>query len=385
MASQSSRTDGVTAFLTALSDVRIWGMTGTERAERLLRRLGFDEIVFAGEASAFDESVFLLRADALVDEKLLAGVQARQNCVLVTPMEHGYVALAASASHDAASDASRFLQADAVFLLDIEEAGLTPLQPDDLGGHYSQALRKRARPTAALLTAENVRRLHWETFAASYKGVTDLVTKFVWPHIAFPITRILANLRVTPNQVTAVGLVLSVLTAYLFFKGQFAAGLACAWLMALLDTVDGKLARVTLTSSKWGNIFDHGIDLIAPPIWWLAWWIGLSDHTDLWIAWSVWAVLGGHLAGKLIEQAFISTFALKVHIWRPFDSVFRLFTARRNPNLLILTAGLALGVPEFGYLAVAGWIAICFDVHTIRYIQAFIQRKKGLQIRSWME
>ena len=32
--------------------------------------------------------------------------------------------------------------------------------------------------------------------------------------------------------------------------------------MTFLDTVDGKLARCTIASSKLGNIFDHGIDLV---------------------------------------------------------------------------------------------------------------------------
>ena len=39
--------------------------------------------------------------------------------------------------------------------------------------------------------------------------------------------------------------------------------------MTFLDTVDGKLARVTLTSSRFGNWLDHGNDIIHPPLWWL--------------------------------------------------------------------------------------------------------------------
>ena len=71
-----------------------------------------------------------------------------------------------------------------------------------------------------------------------------------------------------PNQLTAMrlglGVVLFVLislqawvwcilvfaAAYLFYRSQLWAGLACAWGMTFLDTVDGKLARVTATSSN---------------------------------------------------------------------------------------------------------------------------------------
>ena len=43
----------------------------------------------------------------------------------------------------------------------------------------------------------------------------------------------------------------------------------------VLDTVDGKLARCTITSSKIGEAIDHGIDLVHPPFWWWAWGVGL--------------------------------------------------------------------------------------------------------------
>ena len=72
----------------------------------------------------------------------------------------------------------------------------------------------------------------------------------------------------SPNQVTFAGLLLTIAAFYLFWTGQFGWGLVAAWIMTFLDTVDGKLARVTLTSSKIGNVFDHGIDLIHPPFWW---------------------------------------------------------------------------------------------------------------------
>jgi phosphatidylglycerophosphate synthase len=43
-----------------------------------------------------------------------------------------------------------------------------------------------------------------------------------------------------------------------------------------LDTVDGKLARVTVTSGRFGHCFDHIIDLIHPPVWYILWGRGLK-------------------------------------------------------------------------------------------------------------
>src|SRR3546814_20100467 len=102
--------------------------------------------------------------------------------------------------------------------------------------------------------------------------------------------------------------------------------------MTFLDPVDGKLARVTLQSSKFGDIFDHGIDLIHPPFWWWAWIVGLAvagytlPARDLILA----IVLIGYVAQRLEEGLFQLLFGIAMHVWRPFDSFFRLIIARRK-------------------------------------------------------
>ena len=44
---------------------------------------------------------------------------------------------------------------------------------------------------------------------------------------------------------------------------------------------------------------------------------------------------------RLIEGLFMRRFGgMHIHVWRPIDSQFRLITARRNPNMVILVAAL---------------------------------------------
>ena len=81
----------------------------------------------------------------------------------------------------------------------------------------------------------------------TYKGATDFVTKWLWPRPAFHVTKLCARLGITPNAVTAVSLVMVIAAFYWFLKGNWLPGLIAAWLMTFLDTVDGKLARVTMT------------------------------------------------------------------------------------------------------------------------------------------
>lgn len=253
----------------------------------------------------------------------------------------------------------------------------------ELAGRHSLALRKRANPL--LLPAGDPRAVEKALFADSYKGVTDLVTKHVWPHVALPLTRWCARAGITPNQVTAVSAVLVGMAFWLFWEGHFAAGLAAAWMMTLLDTVDGKLARVTLNSSPFGNVFDHGIDLIHPPFWYWAWAVGcaasgqaLGDG-----GWTLGLIIVGYVLQRIEEGLFLRLFGMHIHVWRRFDSLFRQVTARRNPNLLILTAAIILGAPREGLIAVAAWTILCLLVHLARLVQALAARRAG-PLTSWL-
>src|SRR5262249_45500698 len=159
------------------------------------------------------------------------------------------------------------------------------------------------------------------------------ITKHLWPRPAFIATRWLAPRGVTPNVVTLVAAVLVFLTFWLFLQGNLGLGLATAWCMTFLDTVDGKLARTTLTSSKWGDVFDHGLDLVHPPFWYVAWGLGLAKtghglaDTTFWIA--IVAILGGYVMQRMMEGIAIKWLGLEIHIWRRIDTLFRQVTARR--------------------------------------------------------
>jgi phosphatidylglycerophosphate synthase len=283
------------------------------------------------------------------------------------------------AGADAAA-AMRWLEAG-----DEPPAGLDRLSAEDLVPPYNVTLRKREPAMLVHLTPQTAPAVEARMFDGSYKGVTDFVTKHLWPTPAKAVTRACASIGITPNQVTMLSAVLTVAAFILFLQGQFAWGLACAWGMTFLDTVDGKLARVTLTSSKIGNVFDHGIDLVHPPFWWWAWIVGVQGGpTPMTYPHPVLAVVVvGYVAQRLQEGLFLARHRLEIHIWRRFDSVFRLITARRNPNLAILTLSVAAGRPDLGMEAVAVWTALSFAVHAVQIVQAETARKSG-PIVSWM-
>ena len=226
-------------------------------------------------------------------------------------------------------------------------------------------------------------------YDASYKGVTDALTLYLWRKPAFYLTRWAAGAGLTPNAVTAVGALLCVAAFFLFYNGWYWTGIVAGFGFMVLDTVDGKLARCTGQSSKWGNIFDHGVDLIHPPFWWWAWAEGLSNYgrpldDRVYELMIVGAIVIGYIAQRLIEGIFVRRYGMHIHVWRRIDSQFRLITARRNPNMAILVIALLFGRPDLGIELVALWTILSLIFHAVRLAQANARRDRGRPVVSWL-
>jgi len=353
------------------STLRVWGLPSALRLERQLALAG----ALADEARA--KRRVLLRADWVYDDALIRGLVAAESDLALHAVDGIAVAI-----NVAAADA-----ADAAALL---AAGRAPASAREvsaaaLADGYNNALRKREPPYLLPLSDATLPMIEQRVFGSSYKGVTDLVTLYVWPRPARWATRLCARAGITPNQVTTFSLVLVLAAMALFWTGHYALGLVCAWGMTFLDTVDGKLARVTLRSSPFGNLYDHSIDLIHPPFWWWAWIVGLpAAGFALAHAWLVLAVIvAGYILQRVEEGVFIACFGIEMHIWQRFDSRFRLITARRNPNLLLLSASVLLGRPDLGIVAVAIWTAASLLIHALRLVQAALARRHG-RLQSWL-
>jgi len=366
-------------------EVRPWGMPVQLRHRRAFARAGVDADQQAGHGGA----VIAVRAEYVLDEALVRALAARPGVVLMAPgtAPGERIAVAAHAGADQAGAALALVRAGRVREGTALAHGLTAVGPDELGSTYNAALRKREPPLLLSLHEIPRREAERRTFAAAYKGVTDLVTKWCWPWPALHATRWAARWGLSPNTVTSASLALVILATWLFAQGWLAAGIVVAWAMTFLDTVDGKLARVTLSSSRWGNLYDHGIDLLHPPFWWWAWFNGLPASATLpapVLEGALWVILAGYVLGRVLEGIFLHAFGIQTHVWRPVDAWFRTITARRNPNLLILTVAAAAGRPDAGFVLVAVWTVISLVFHGVRLAQAAWQHHRGQPIRSWL-
>ena len=276
----------------------------------------------------------------------------------------------------------------------LDPADLTILDADraELSNHE---LRKRERPFVLPLVAGAEDDVERAAYDASYKGVTDALTLYLWRRPAFYMTRWSARRGLSPNFITLIGALFCVAAFFFFWEGRYWAGCAVGFGFMVLDTVDGKLARCTGQSSKLGNIFDHGIDLVHPPFWYWAWAEGLGLHGPLlaqryeglepvYQALVLTAIVFGYIAQRVIEGIFMRRYKMHIHVWRPVDSKFRLITARRNPNMVILFGSLLIGRPDVGLQLVALWTILSLIFHAVRLAMANGRADRGRQIISWL-
>ena len=369
------------------SPVRLWGLSSTQRLQRQLREIGKESPAGAreiqwlkpGDNVPSDGRALILNGSFLFENRTLKGLLANVNRIL--KHEDGGQA-AAFVDAEYASDVQAGMRSNSQDL----PAHIQVIQTRDMEA-FDENLRRSTRPMLEPVTAERKTELENTLYGNAYRGITDLVTKFLWPKPAKQAVHLCANLHISPNMVTTFGLLLVVAACYLFLHGYYAWGLLAGWLMTFLDTVDGKLARVTIQSSKFGHLYDHIIDLVHPPFWYIYWGMSLVAFQPVLgqaQEQMYWIIVIAYLLGRVVEGLFPLLGDCSIFTWRPFDAWFRLVTARRNPCLILLTLSLLAGRPDWGFIAVTFWSALTTLIMVLRLMQATLVRISGGRLRSWL-
>ena len=356
------------------NSARLWGLTSAERIRRIAGAQGL-------EASGETPRV-LANLDFAFDPAWLKWVAERPGHAVT---REGEPVLAHCVDQASADEVKRAMIEHRP--LAAPPATATVAQ-ETFAAQHDRHLRKREVPFIERLSADRAAAIERRTYYASYKGVTDLLTKYLWPEWAFHLTRLAARLGLSPNMVTSIGAAFCVAAGVAFYRGDYWPGMAAALVFMVLDTVDGKLARCTITSSRIGDVLDHGIDLVHPLLWWWAWGAGLHAYglafdDDLFLI-AMAALGGGYVVQRLIEGLFILWFGIHIHVWERIDTHFRLVTARRNPNMVLLFASLIPGRPDVGLLAVAAWTVLSCLFHLVRIAQARLHRRRA-PVLSWLD
>ena len=358
------------------NEARIWGLPMREWQTRAFKKAGADvTLPLAVESRGLWHHI-----DWVMSAELSKSFAVTERLALV---EMGVIVSLSSASQ---TEAETLIGNEIHLLAGTDFKAVTA---GDINDGYIKSLRKQEAPYVLNTQSTPILDIMQRQFKSSYKGITDFVTKWFWPVPAFYVTRLCAHMRMTPNQVTTIGFFLMLAATYFFWNAHWALGFLCGWTMTFLDTVDGKLARTTMTYSSWGNIYDHGIDLIHPPFWYWAWFIGLGGtyglSEPLFVA--LLAIWVGYVVDRVIEGIFMRQHGFHIHVWTRFNSGLRFFIARRNPNTFIMMVGILLiaiwaDAGNWAFLLIALWTWVCIAANFVTLIAALCVKRP---ISSWMD
>jgi len=126
------------------------------------------------------------------------------------------------------------------------------------------------------------------------KGNDGPVSQWLNRPISIQISKYLVNFDITPNQISFVSFLLSVLAAGLFAMGNYwllALGGIIAQFASIIDGSDGEVARLKYLSSDYGGWFDAVLDRYADAflLFGLTWYVYSQDLSQ-------WALVIGFVA-----------------------------------------------------------------------------------------
>jgi phosphatidylglycerophosphate synthase len=233
---------------------------------------------------------------------------------------------------------------------------------------YIPNLRRRLRPYWTPTENEAGRALAASMLLdATQKGVLDFPARYLHPPPENFLVRLFSPSPITPNQITIFTGIIGFWATWLFAMQDYTPAILIALLVNVLDGVDGKLARVKLLASRFGDRLDHILDILFE----FSWYLGIG-----------WGLSGGGMEGRpfrlgaglilimLGARAVSGVYKLvsgrQIHDHRAFDRAFRLIAGRRNIYVMILVTGLLLGQFPAAFTLCFAWGLGTLAVYSVR-------------------
>ena len=307
-----------------------------------------------------DDRFIVLAADHLIDQRLIAWLAARQRDVML-------------ATRDAARKPAARLSRSALDARDAGAAAIETVSINSLPAYWES--------------------MHGDVQLHLHRVATDRDAQAAWPilldhvqrraqelpsqyfDIPFEnfLVRRLAGTSITANQVTVLTTVLGFVVAALYFTGKLRVGVLLAIFVEVLDGVDGKLARVTRTTSRAGEL-EHIADFFYENACYLALGAYLSS-IGLAHAWfAAIAMVLFDLTDTLAYAAMDVWWNLSLDNASPWLTRFRLIGGRRNIYNWIFLFGFFLNLPGAAFYAASAWAGITATIHAAWVISEAMSR-----------
>jgi phosphatidylglycerophosphate synthase len=250
----------------------------------------------------------------------------------------------------------------------IKDGWLPTLAVEEMDS-YIPSLRQTAVPMLrALGPHDDKRALENVMYEHTFKGAMDVIATYIYRIPVRGLVRWLAPTRVTPNHVTAVSVLCSFLAIPLFVTGWFLAGLLVAFTFIICDSLDGKLARLTIRLSDTAGHVDHITSPLFEACYYLGWgWYftgGTFAGTPGTVSWLLFGFFG---FDRIITSAFGQIYRRSLLDYKPWDARFHLIAARRNTNLAMMLLGCLVQQPLGAMYVLTVWMGITMLWHLARF------------------
>ncbi len=177
------------------------------------------------------------------------------------------------------------------------------------------------------------------------------------------LVRLLAPTAVSANQVTILTTLLGFVVAFFYLEGWLRIGVLLAIIVDVLDGVDGKLARITRTTSKLGEQ-EHVLDFFYENSWYLALGLYFSrqglPHALLGAATMVAFDAIDNIAYALLDVKW----GRSLDNASPFLQRFRLIGGRRNIYTWIFLVGFFFNAAPIAFALAIVWAGVTVAIHT---------------------
>ena len=199
------------------------------------------------------------------------------------------------------------------------------------------------------------------------KGTLDWPARFIHRPIENLIVKHFSKFPITPNQVTVATGILGFYVMYLFVGGQLLSGLIGAYLVCILDGVDGKLARVKMMQTKIGEL-EHLLGKVVEYGWYFAMAVYLSETYGLAPYVMATALVLFHLADEIQNEFFRRMTNFQICDTGSFDRKFRLIGGRRNTQIWALLPFALFDQWYAGFGFICAYGTLTFFVHQMRVV-----------------
>ncbi|MGE3537025.1 MAG: CDP-alcohol phosphatidyltransferase family protein [Candidatus Tectimicrobiota bacterium] len=203
---------------------------------------------------------------------------------------------------------------------------------------------------------------------SAQKHALDLPALLVHPFFENRLVAWLCDTPVTPNQVSLFTGLLGAGVAYLFLHGWLRLGIVLAQVVAVLDGVDGKLARTRLQTSRLGEL-EHILDFFVEHGWYLTITLFVVTSTqDMQLWWIGGALMALDLVDNLLYSLGHLWFQKQLDELGPFDRRFRLLAGRRNIYIWVCLVGFWAGAPVQSLTVSCAWAGLTVLIHGARLL-----------------